>query len=58
MSVAGQAVNPASVLCQFLDEVLLDRQLIAEEGASKPLRHRGRVSRWTAIAAVWVLPPK
>jgi len=31
MSVAGQAVNPASVLCRFLDEVLPDRQLIAEE---------------------------
>jgi hypothetical protein len=31
MSVADQAVNPASVLCRFLDEVLPDRQLIAEE---------------------------
>ncbi len=31
MSVAGQAVNPASVLCRFLNEVLPERQLIAEE---------------------------
>jgi hypothetical protein len=31
MSVAGQAVNRASVLSQFLNEVLPERQLIAEE---------------------------
>jgi len=31
MSVAGQAVDPASVLCRFLNEVLPERQLIAEE---------------------------
>jgi hypothetical protein len=31
MSVAGQVVNPASVLCRFLDEVLPERQMIAEQ---------------------------